>query len=134
MNELINKALRICRVYINQPNVTDEKLRSVIDIVCQMPDFVSIDKDALFYELSTKYNTKVGNYQILEGKERRQPWLKNYKAAHAKSDWKFWNRYVQYLQEQKGFAESIIQQNDKLTDQTIYSTRAEQTSNYPKRA
>ena len=78
MNELINKAINICRVYINQPSVTDEKLRSVIDIVCQMPDFVTIDKEALFYELSTKYNTRVGNFQILEGKERRQPWLKNY--------------------------------------------------------
>lgn len=119
MNELINKAINICRVYINQPSVTDEKLRSVIDIVCQMPDFVTIDKEALFYELSTKYNTRVGNFQILEGKERRQPWLKNYKATHAKSDWKFWNRYTQYLQEQKGFAEPIIQQNDKLTDQIL---------------
>ncbi len=100
-------------------NATDNDLRVAIDNVLLIPDYANIDKNFLFEELSTLYNTKIENYQILIGKERRAPWLKDFKANREQGYWKFWTRYKKYLAEQKGFADVIIQKTDNLTDDIL---------------
>ncbi len=100
-------------------SVTDDTIKNAISNVLCMPDYQSLDANRLFEELSTLYNTRVENYQILTGRERKEPWLKDFKANHDAGYWKFWIRYKKYLAEQKGFADSVIQKNDDLTDSIL---------------
>ena len=100
-------------------SVTDDTIKNAISNVLCMPDYQSLDANRLFEELSTLYNTRVENYQILIGRERKEPWLKDFKANHDAGYWKFWIRYKKYLAEQKGFADSVIQKNDDLTDSIL---------------
>lgn len=119
MNELFEQAKNVCRNMISTSSVTDDFLRNIIENVCLMPYFADVDKHLLFEELSMLYNTRVENYQILTGRERKEPWLKDFKANHDVGYWKFWTRYKKYLAEQKGFADSVIQKNDDLTDSIL---------------
>lgn len=119
MNELFEQAKNVCRNMISTPSVTDDFIRNIIDNVCSMPFFAGVDKHLLFEELSTLYDTRVENYQILIGRDRRAPWLKDFKANHNVGYWRFWTRYKKYLAEQKGFADSVIQKNDDLTDSIL---------------
>ncbi len=65
--------------------------------------FKDVDQSILKDMLLSLYTTKVDTFQILEGKERRDPWLKAFKAAQS-SKWNFWTRYSKYLAEKKSFA------------------------------
>lgn len=119
MNILFEQAKNVCRNMISTPSVTDGFLKNIIDNVCSMSFFSSIDRQLLFEELSTLYNTRIDNYQILTDRERREPWLMDFKANHETGYWKFWTRYKKYLAEQKGFADVVIQKNDDLTDSIL---------------
>lgn len=119
MNELFERAINLCRLMIPFQSVTDDIIKNAISNVLCIPDYQSLDANRLFEELSTLYNTRVENYQILTGKERKEPWLKDFKANHDAGYWKFWTRYKKYLAEQKGFADSVIQKNDDLTDSIL---------------
>ena len=119
MNELFERAINLCRLMIPFQSVTDDTIKNAISNVLCMPDYQSLDANRLFEELSTLYNTRVENYQILTGRERKEPWLKDFKANHDAGYWKFWIRYKKYLAEQKGFADSVIQKNDDLTDSIL---------------
>lgn len=117
MNESLIKALDMCRVYIGaKRNVTDEDIESAISKILLL--FPEVDKASLKDELLALYNVKVEAFQILEGKDRRVPWLKAFRAAK-KSQWKFWTRYSKYLKESKRFAPNVIAQLDELTDKIL---------------
>ncbi|MBP9995330.1 MAG: Z1 domain-containing protein [bacterium] len=119
MNELYDNAINICRLMIKSSSVTDETIKSVIRSVLYMPEFKELDANKLFEELSVLYNTHIGNYQILSGRDRQKRWLREFKANHKSDFWMFWNRYKKYLAEQKGFADIVIQKNDALTDDIL---------------
>jgi len=68
--------------------------------------------------LLSMYSVKIDTFQILEGRERREPWLKDFRA-NQKSKWEFWTRYAEYLEKQKKFAPSVILQLDELTDKVL---------------
>lgn len=110
-----------CITIINSASVTDEYLRNVVNNVISMPMFNDIDRDLLFEELSTMYSIRVEQYRILEDRERRTPWLREFKANHNQDYWEFWNRYKIYLSTQKRFAPDIIQKADELTDRILDS-------------
>lgn len=80
--------------------------------------YPTIDKEALKNELLTNYTTTVEAHQILDGKDRRKPWLKQFRADK-KSSWDFWNRYVQYLEKDKNFPQASIDQIDHLTEDIV---------------
>ena len=119
MIELIEQAVDICRKLIGE-KITPEvsEIEDAIANISCMPKFKDIDKDNLKDRLLSLYSTRVDAFQILEGKERREPWLKAFRAAQ-QSQWKFWTRYSKYLQEKKKFAPSIISQLDDLTDKVL---------------
>jgi hypothetical protein len=112
-------AKAVCITCINSTNVTDEYLRNVVNQVTSMPMYNGVDKYLLFEELSTMYSIRVEQYRILEDRERRTPWLREFKANHNQDYWKFWNRYKIYLSTQKKFAPDIIQKTDELTDSIL---------------
>lgn len=117
MNESLMKALDMCRILIGaKRNVTDEDIDLAVSKILLL--FPEVDKISLKDELLALYNVKVEAFQILEGKDRRAPWLKAFRAAK-KSQWKFWTRYSKYLKESKRFAPSVIAQLDELTDKIL---------------
>ena len=96
--------------------VSDEEINAAIaKLSILFPDF---DKEALKAELLANYSTTVEAHQILDGKERRKPWLKQFRADK-KSTWDFWNRYVEYLRKDKCFPEASINQIDDITEDVV---------------
>ena len=119
MEELYNKALNICRLFIGAiPVVTDEQINTAIEQVSFMPDFKMLDKHILKKKLLAHYGVRIQDFQILEGNDRRLPWLKEFKANKI-SNWNFWTRYKLYLSEQKGYAPAVINQLDEITDRIL---------------
>lgn len=116
--EILNQAVRICRIRIGEiPTTTDEQIDNAINDVKALFGADNIDAIRLKQELQTLYSTQVDTFRILVGRERRQPWLNDFKA-NEQSEWKFWKRYKEYL-ENKGFAPRIIENLDILTDKIL---------------
>ncbi|MDD4847851.1 MAG: Z1 domain-containing protein [Bacteroidales bacterium] len=117
MNDSYQIAIEICQSIIGRKaSVADKEIdEAVLKAKMLYPD---IDAVKLKDELLSMYSIKIETYQILLGKERREPWLKDFKAEQ-KSNWEFWTRYAEYLEKQKKFAPSVILQLDKLTDEVL---------------
>ena len=119
MSELLTQAVDICRKLIGEKNTPEiNEIEAAITNITYMPLFKDIDQSILKDMLLSLYTTKVDTFQILEGKERREPWLKAFKAAQI-SKWSFWTRYKKYLAEKKSFAPSVISHLDELTDKVL---------------
>ncbi|MGN0087796.1 MAG: Z1 domain-containing protein [Candidatus Limimorpha sp.] len=116
--EILNQAVRHCRLIIGEETTTtDAKIDRAIEMVKNLLGAENIDTIRLKQELQTIYSTQVDTFRILVGRERRQPWLNDFKA-NEQSEWKFWKRYKEYL-ENKGFAPRIIENLDILTDRIL---------------
>ena len=116
--EILNKAVRHCRLIIGEEaTTTDAKIDQAIAMVKTLLGTESIDAIRLKQELQTIYSTQIETFRILVGRDRRQPWLNDFKA-NGQSEWKFWKRYKEYL-EDKGFAPRIIENLDILTDKIL---------------
>lgn len=119
MNELNDKAINICQAIIGfKLGVSDDEINQAISDVTNIPMYAGLDKTELKKSLLAIYNVKVDTYQILEGRDARIPWLKEFKAER-QSEWLFWTRYKRYLAEQKHFAPEVISQLDDLTDRIL---------------
>ena len=78
--ESYQKAIEVCRTLIGIKNpVTDEDIDSAVNNVVLM--FQNLSKDVLKTKLMSIYSVRVEPMQILEGRERRKPWLMAFKAA-----------------------------------------------------
>ncbi|MDY4731290.1 MAG: Z1 domain-containing protein [Prevotella sp.] len=80
--------------------------------------YPDVDKDLLKNSLLANYATQIDDFKILEGRERRMPWLKEFKADQ-RTDWDFWTRYVKYLKKDKHFPDAVIAHLDNLTDEVL---------------
>ena len=115
--ESYQKAIEVCRTLIGvKTSVTDEDINNAVNRVVLM--FPNLGKDVLKTKLMSIYSVRVEPMQILEGRERRRPWLMKFKAAET-SKWSFWNRYKYYLEHQKGFEPATIQGVDDMTDKIL---------------
>lgn len=96
--------------------VTDQ---DIIKAVAQSTSlFPDVDKELLKKMLLANHVTQIDDYKILEGRDRRLPWLKEFKANQS-VEWDFWNRYVKYLKKDKHFADTVISHLDKLSDDIL---------------
>lgn len=112
-----DKYIRISRAIIDTTsNVTDEQIDEAINKVSVL--YPNVDRDELKMELLSLYGVIVKDYQILEGSERRRPWLGDFKAER-KSSWLFWSRYKEYLSEQRGYPNIVVQRLDNMTDKVL---------------
>lgn len=100
----------------NLKQVTDKDIVAAVD-KCMLL-FPDLDRDPLEKTLLANHVTKIDDFKILEGRERRLPWLKDFKAAKC-SEWDFWNRYVKYLKKDKQFPDAVIQHLDNLSDEIL---------------
>lgn len=87
MNELNEKAINMCQAMIGfKPGVSDGDIDTAISTVTSLPMFAGLNKIELKKSLLSIYNVKVDTYQILEGRDARIPWLKEFKAE-CRSEW-----------------------------------------------
>ena len=115
--ESYQKALEVCRTLIGlKGSVTDNDIDTAVNSVVLM--FPSLSKEILKTKLMSIYSVRVEPMQILEGRERRKPWLMAFKAAET-CKWSFWSRYKYYLEHQKGFEPATIQGVDDMTDKIL---------------
>lgn len=115
--ESYQKAIEVCRTLIGiKSSVVDKDIDNAINSVVMM--FPNLSKEILKAKLMSIYNVRVEPMQILEGRDRRKPWLMAFKAAET-SNWSFWNRYKYYLDHQKGFEPATIQGIDDMTDKIL---------------
>lgn len=117
MIESYQTAIEVCRTLIGlKESVTDSDIDSAIDGVTLL--FPTLSRDVLKTKLMSIYSVRVEPMQILEGRERRKPWLMAFKASE-KCKWSFWGRYKYYLEHQKGFEPATIQAVDDMTDKIL---------------
>ena len=74
--------------------VTDKHIVTAVNQATMI--YPDVDKELLKNTLLANHATQIDDFKILEGRERRMPWLKEFKANQS-TDWDFWTRYVMYL-------------------------------------
>lgn len=78
----------------------------------------SVDLHVLKEKLMELFHATIDHARILEGKERRTPWLKDFKAQES-TDWHFWEHYKKYLKEVKLYPNAVVNELDELTDSVL---------------
>lgn len=117
MDDTLQTAYNVAVAMIGHKDVVhDEEINEIIDSISGL--YPGIDRQALKNELLANYTTTVDVHQILDGKARRKPWLKQFRADK-ESNWSFWKRYVQYLKETKSFPQASVDQIDHLTEDIL---------------
>jgi hypothetical protein len=93
-----------------------EKVRLILTSLPSLGLTEAVDEDKLVRELKSLYTIWIGRGAIIDDWEDHLPWLAEYKS---KTNWDFWSRYVRYLEEEKGWAQSTINSLDYLTDNIL---------------
>lgn len=96
--------------------VTDKHIVTAVNQATMI--YPDVDKELLKNTLLANHATQIDDFKILEGRERRMPWLKEFKANQS-TDWDFWTRYVMYLKKDKHFPDAVIAHLDALTDEIL---------------
>lgn len=116
-NELVQRALATFSQVAgpNSVSFSDEEIDKYINLV--LPLFPSLSREEFKQAVQANYSTQIEAFRILEGKERRKPWLMDFKTTHR--DWRFWARYKKYLEIEQHFAPAVIRELDFLTDKIL---------------
>jgi hypothetical protein len=108
-------ALKLVRVLLNEEQIlTEDIIREKVKFI--LNSFQDVDEEKLVRELKSLNTIWIGRGTTLDDWEDHIPWLTEYKS---KISWNFWNRYVCYLEEEKGWSQSIINSLDSLTDNIV---------------
>ena len=119
MNNNFDKALSTASGYLRMSNhVTIDSINIAVSIIKSSMDngiIPSVDIDILRQKLVDIFLSSMDHARILEGRERRFPWLMNFKAEE-KSNWHFWEDYKRYLKEEKMYPNAVVRELEGLTD------------------
>lgn len=114
---MIQQALRTIRTLLpTTGSVTLDEIENAVNIVMSIPLYADVDRNALIREVQSNYNIRMDDFRIIEANERRRPWISDKKSAIS---WNFWNRYRDYIQVEKNYSNTVINQLDRLTDRTL---------------
>lgn len=114
---MLHQAIKTVRTFLPQTgSVSRAEIDTAVDMALSLPLYSSVDKDALLREIESIYNVRIEDFRVIEDSKRRLPWINAKKAG---IDFKFWNRYRDYLQYEKNFADTVLNQLDRLTDRTL---------------
>jgi len=98
---------------------TKEEIRKMIGAVIQMFESLDsnepIDQDSLLLDLETYINIWQPDPTVIRC-EKHINWLPEYRAIIS---WGFWKRYLQYLEEEKNWADVVRNKLDKITDDIL---------------
>jgi len=120
---MISQAIRTIRTLLpSTGSVTMEQIENAVAIVLSIPVYSDLERDLLLREIQSVYNIRMDDFSIIESDERRKPWLTDKKVSiWPQGKVTFWTRYRDYLQIEKNYADSVINQLDRLTDRTLDS-------------
>ena len=123
MTENLRNAIRIITSILSSRtgSVTAQEIDAAIDTYIKpliLGPFNDVDLNVLREHLLTIFNADMESARILEGRERREPWLIEFKQQE-RSAWRFWNDYKKYLLDIKLFPRSVVDELDRLTDMTL---------------
>jgi hypothetical protein len=109
---MIAQVIKTIRTLITQHkfNHSTMKLNKRLILLYDAYVFKALDKDFLIREIESLYNIRMDDFRIIEAAERRMPWIND---AKAEIKWNFWNRYRDYMREEKNFSDTVLNQ---LTD------------------
>ncbi len=97
--------------------IIQEKVRAVLTMLSsQQGRAVDVNEEKLVRELQSLFNTWMGIGTVLDNEEGHIPWLAD---RNSEINWDFWNRYVRYLEEEKGWAPATTTGLDQLTDSIL---------------
>ena len=114
---MIQQAIRITRGLLpSSSSITQTQIEEAVDMTIAIPIFIEVDRSELIREIQSIYNIRQDSFRIIEASERRRPWINDKKSS---LDWNFWNRYRDFLADEKGFSNTVINQLDRLTDRTL---------------
>lgn len=117
MQDHFNTAYNIAEEILkSMAPITDQDIITAVNQATMI--YPDVDKNLLKNSLLANYATQIDDFKILEGRERRMPWLKEFKADQ-RTDWDFWTRYVKYLKKDKHFPDAVIAHLDNLTDEVL---------------
>jgi len=117
LNSQYQLALKIIRASLpSNGSITKSMIEETVDFALTNPKVYDVDRNFLIREIESVYNIITDDFRIIEAEERRKPWIKDLKSS---INWNFWNRYRDYLQVEKNYPETVLNQIDKLTDRTL---------------
>ncbi|MBD2465606.1 Z1 domain-containing protein [Oscillatoria sp. FACHB-1407] len=97
--------------------IIQERVKAVLSMLTsQQGRAVEIDEEKLIREIQTLVNIQMGIGTILDSEKGHVPWLSD---RNSEINWDFWNRYVRYLEEEKGWAPATITGLDRLTNDVL---------------
>ncbi|GHA71014.1 Z1 domain-containing protein [Pontibacter akesuensis] len=116
---MLTNAIKAVKALLPESGVTPSDIDEQTDFILSNPKFKDVDRDLLISELRNQYTMVLEGFRIIEldDPERRKPWVAS-KKVH-RDNWPFWLRYKNYLMYNKGFAPSLIDELDRLTDRIL---------------
>ena len=114
-----DSALRMTQgLLLAYSNVTEANIDEAvaqIRMLQQGGGLQSVNLEVLKAKLMEMFHATMDHARILEGKERRMPWLREFKAED-RSNWHFWEDYKKYLKEVKLYPNAVVNELESLTD------------------
>lgn len=123
MTDKLDDAVRLASSILNnKPHVTvddiDNAIKQYVAPLISCGSLPGVDSTVVRQELINIFCASTDKARILEGRERREPWLAEFKQKE-RSSWTFWKDYRKYLLEQKMMQRSVVDELDRLTDQVL---------------
>lgn len=114
---MIQQAIRTIRTLLPASGgITFEQLENAVSSALAIPLYSQIDRGTLIREIQAIYNIHLDDFRVIESNERRVPWINEKKSS---INWRFWNRYRDYLIVEKNFPATVVNHLDRLTDRTL---------------
>jgi hypothetical protein len=98
-------------------SLSTDDIRKVVVGTIEFFGCDDVDVEVLVADLESSFQTIIGAERILEGAdEAYEPWLDKQKAQ---IDWRFWERYEQYLLQEKNWPQPTLDRLDSATDRVL---------------
>ena len=95
-------------------SVTREEIENAVNTALLIPQYKELDRNMLLREVQSNYNIVLEDFTAIERKP--EPWVYNKTSLIS---WKFWDRYRDYLQIEKNYSNTVIEQINRLTNRTL---------------
>jgi hypothetical protein len=120
MNEAFNHARVVAVTLLNLQKVrTPEIIRAQVELAVQTTRIAGkgeVDAEALVAQLMHEANVYVPDATLMDDPTDHIEWLPESRGA---IDWRFWNRYKLFLEQEKQLPEPAINSLSKLTDEIL---------------
>lgn len=122
MSDAFNKARAIAVTLLNsEPQRTLEVIRAqVAKAASIIPGLTADDEEALVAQLMHEANVYVPDATLMDDPTDHIEWLPSRRGAiQEESGWRFWTRYKEFLEKEKGLPEPVVSALGKLTDDIL---------------